>query len=328
MKLDFDPKKNITKLDYVLTPFTKFGDFLTIRGIVKNWPDVLMFRLGLKKANFTIELRNGVKVKVSKPEDYFEFWNSEEGDKALLEQADLEEEIKIDKHKKIIKFKFLNKSIPLIYDSDKQLANTIGLIKEQFVEEQYSWLDINGKDVVDVGANIGDTAIYFTLKGAKHVYAFEPYPYSYNLALKNIKLNGLQDKITLLNEGCGGERRSIKINNNYQNFGGADLKEFDRGKEIKITNLGDIIKRFNIQYPATLKIDCEGCEYDVLLKAKDSDLSKFKQIQIEYHYGYLNLKKKLEGASFKVNKTIPKYSVNQEAENKEIFIGMIYAERE
>jgi len=56
---------------------------------------------------------------------------------------------------------------------------------------------------VDVGAASGDTAIYFALNGAKHVYAFEPYPYSYNIAKENIKLNHLEDKITMLNEGCG-----------------------------------------------------------------------------------------------------------------------------
>ena len=54
----------------------------------------------------------------------------------------------------------------------------IWLINENFIKEQYKWLDVEGKNVVDVGANIGDTAIYFALKGAKHVYAFEPYPYS------------------------------------------------------------------------------------------------------------------------------------------------------
>lgn len=95
----------------------------------------------------------------------------------------------------------------------------------------------------------------------------------------------MEDKITLLNEGCSGRDGIVKIKSNYKNAGSTDLKAFSKGKEINITTLSDIIKRFNIDYPAVLKIDCEGCEYGVLLEMKNSDLRKFKQIQIEYHYG-------------------------------------------
>ena len=60
---------------------------------------------------------------------------------------------------------------------------------------------------------------------------------------------------------------------------------------------------------------------------KNSDLRKFGQIQIEYHYGYLNLKKKLEGAGFKVTNTLPRHLSNPEAKNKEMLIGLIYAKK-
>jgi len=38
----------------------------------------------------------------------------------------------------------------------------------------YDWLDVKGKRVLDVGASIGDTAVYFALRGAREVVAFEP----------------------------------------------------------------------------------------------------------------------------------------------------------
>ena len=41
----------------------------------------------------------------------------------------------------------------------------------------------------------------------------------------------------------------------------------------------DIIKEYNIN-PHTLKIDCEGCEANII---KYSDLSMFSQIIMEYH---------------------------------------------
>ena len=75
----------------------------------------------------------------------------------------------------------------------------MGLIDEQFIKQAYRWLNVKEKYVIDIGANIGDTATYFALKGARHVYAFEPYPYSYNLAKKHINLNKLNNKISSFN---------------------------------------------------------------------------------------------------------------------------------
>ena len=88
----------------------------------------------------------------------------------------------------------------------------------------------------DIGANFGYTAIYFAVKGAKHVYAFEPYPYSYNIAKRNIRLNQLEDNSTLLNEGCG-KSGFVTIKEDYENTGSTDLKKFKEGKKIKIENL-------------------------------------------------------------------------------------------
>ena len=331
MKLDFDPKSNITTFDNVAMPLKnmhqRINNLLVVRSIVKNWQDVFLFRVGIKKAGFVMQLRSGKNIQINTTEDYFSFWETKEAQEELLKQSNLNQIVKIVENDKVLKLKFENKIVKLIYDSQKQMNNTLGMIKEQFIEEQYKWLNVKGKDVIDIGANIGDSAIYFALKGAKHVYAFEPYPYSYYIANKNIRLNGLQDKITLVNQGCGGKETTIKIDNNYENFGGTDLKAFKSGKEMKVTTLNEIIKKFNIEYPAVLKIDCEGCEYVVLLKANNSDLRKFEQIQIEYHYGYLNLKRRLEKAGFEVSKTLPKCAYDLEAENREMLIGLLYAKR-
>ncbi len=210
------------------------------------------------------------------------------------------------------------------YDSGKQLANTMGMVLEQFIEQEYKWLNVKHKDVIDIGANIGDSAIYFALNGAKHIYAFELYPYSYNLAIKNINLNELNNKISLFNQGVGTKKSSIMIKRNFKNYGGTDLKAFDKGDIINITTLEEIVNKFKINN-AALKIDCEGCEYNIILNASDDTLMKFNQIIIEYHYGYLNLKSKLEKSGFIVKNTFPRYSFNTESENHDMIIGFLYA---
>lgn len=40
----------------------------------------------------------------------------------------------------------------------------------------YGAIDVKDKIIVDLGSFIGDTPIYFALKGAKSVIALEPHP--------------------------------------------------------------------------------------------------------------------------------------------------------
>ena len=159
MKLDFDPKSNITAFDNVAMPLKnmhqRINNLLVVRSIVKNWQYVFLFRVGIKKAGFVMQLRNGKNIKINKPEDYFSFWETKEAQEELLKQSNLDETIKIAENNRTLKFKFENKIVKLIYDSQKQMNNTLGMIKEQFIEEQYKWLDVKGKDVIDIGANIG-----------------------------------------------------------------------------------------------------------------------------------------------------------------------------
>ena len=67
-----------------------------------------------------------------------------------------------------------------------------------FLDGVYENLPIQNKIVVDIGANIGDSAVYFALKGARKVIALEPFPKSYKMGKKNTEANNISTKIELL----------------------------------------------------------------------------------------------------------------------------------
>jgi FkbM family methyltransferase len=69
---------------------------------------------------------------------------------------------------------------------------------EVFIKNVYSFLDVGDKIVIDVGAGIGDSSIYFASRGAKRVIAIEPNRHSYELAKKNIEVNGFHDSVELI----------------------------------------------------------------------------------------------------------------------------------
>ena len=88
-----------------------------------------------------------------------------------------------------------------------------GSIVDVFVNNDYSFLTPENEILIDIGAGIGDSSIYFGLNNVKKIIALEPYPYSYNFSLKNIEINNLSDKIMILNAGYGSDSE-IKIDEN------------------------------------------------------------------------------------------------------------------
>ncbi|ADP77860.1 methyltransferase FkbM family [Methanothermus fervidus DSM 2088] len=162
------------------------------------------------------------------------------------------------------------------------LNSVVYSIYETFVEEQYRVRKAKDDEtVIDIGGNIGDTALYFASKGYK-VYAFEPIPEVYKLALKNINLNkNLADRIKFINKAVSSSEGEIKISyDGLEMSGGASAYTNGEKKiRVKSTTIEKIIDEYNVK-PYLLKMDCEGCEYEII---KNSDLSMFKEIIFEYH---------------------------------------------
>ncbi len=190
-----------------------------------------------------------------------------------------------------------------------------GNIYDVFLNQEYKFLNVKDRIVIDIGASIGDSPIYFAISGAKKVIALEPYPYSFNFAIRNVKENNLENKIILVNGGYGKDGELL-IDENFKNNGLTDLKSFEKGKKIKIYSLKSLIEEFHLDNDLILKMDCEGCEYN-LLNEDNSIIRKFSQIQIEYHYGYKKLVKKLNKAGFQVE------YVNREGSEKFGLISLI-----
>jgi FkbM family methyltransferase len=217
------------------------------------------------------------------------------------------------------------KRLIFTYTNDYQLIHTIKGIKEQLIEEQYKPIDFKGKDVLDIGGSIGDSAIYFGINGAKSVITLEPYPFTYKIAKRNIALNKLEKKVTLLNQACRAQPGHITIDPNFQNTDRSSLEHFEKGKKINITTLGDLVKKYNIN-DGVLKIDCEGYEYEILGSATPQLLRKFKYMVLEYHFGYRSLEKKLSDCGFSVRHTMPFYAKHID-DKTDVLCGFIFAER-
>ncbi len=306
-------------IDY---PRSMASDLLSYTSILNNWWDIIFFKTGIIR-NFRLRLKDGRTIAIRSRNEYAKIIPSLLTDYKFQECLKRHPQSHIYVNERTIKVG----DVVFGYSTADVRSQSMMAIKETFLEKAYAWLRVRNRTVVDVGANIGDTALYFATSGARHVYSLEPYPHSFNIMLKNVKASGLGDKITAINAGIGAKDTSILVDPGYKNNGCDDLRRFKRGKKIPVVCFGTLLKTYNIG-DAVLKIDCEGCEYESILNSPKETLRKFSQIQMEYHYGYRLLVKYLKGCGFKVRHTAPRWDPNKRAQDSNMYVGFIYAERE
>jgi hypothetical protein len=69
-----------------------------------------------------------------------------------------------------------------------------------------------GSVVFDIGANIGNHAVFWAVKGhAQKVYCFEPVPSTYAILKRNVALNQLEDRIIALNLALSDQIEGLEI---------------------------------------------------------------------------------------------------------------------
>jgi FkbM family methyltransferase len=178
-----------------------------------------------------------------------------------------------------------------------------GEIINIFVHDIYRNFPARGKIVIDVGANIADSSIYFVLHGAKRVISIEPLFKNYGLAERNIKLNNFANRITLILAGCSARSGSADVMiSGAEGIGQQISRGLNNRMAVPLLTLEEILQQNNVSREETaLKMDCGGCEYDVILSSPDDVLKSFSNILIEYHYGHKEIKEKLEKSNFDIS---------------------------
>lgn len=147
--------------------------------------------------------------------------------------------------------------------------------------------------VIDVGASNADSSIYFVIRGAERVIALEPFPESYELARENIKLNKLEEKIILLPYALTSNEGVIEFNvsSDHPNANSTNPStevykfgiKFNTKIKVPTITLKTLVYKYNLNKIYLLKMDCEGCEYEVIRKMPIEILEKIENIILEFH---------------------------------------------
>ena len=229
-----------------------------------------------------------------------------------------------------LNFRYKNKD--LVFKFGKYGFDTVF---EVFAFDPYrdflKYANPTGKQVIDVGAAFGDTAIYFLQNGASKVFAVEAFPGYYALAKQNIENNGYEEKCEILLAAAGGSSGGcLIIDTDLEDMFGANMSEPGKGQSVPIVTLEELSKKYEV-VDGFLKLDTEGFEYDILFNTpKDVLRRSFSDMLIEYHYGYESLENYLRECGYNFFHTGPThvYMPHLKGEEaKHMYTGHIVAKR-
>lgn len=182
--------------------------------------------------------------------------------------------------------KFLGSKLSMrIDDSD------IRVFKQIFVDNEYDSLNLPKvvDTIVDLGANIGLSALFFMKKYPDaRIIAVEPDAINFEIMKRN--LEDYSSQVTLLNAAIwpsDGEVSLVEHDESNEGLGawGYRTETLTEGAEgsVSAISIPTLMKQSSINYIDILKVDIEGAEYELFEKGYESWLDKVGLIIIETH---------------------------------------------
>ncbi|MBI5030182.1 MAG: FkbM family methyltransferase [Chloroflexi bacterium] len=192
----------------------------------------------------------------------------------------------------------------------------IWVLKEACLDHQYEQSSVPIQDgwiILDIGAGLGDFAV-----GVAHahphstVYAYEPFPESYELLQKNLQLNQIQNvqaSPCAIGGKAGTTQLQLMTPEAVQHSTASAVGNGRDGITVDSITLDQVFSERKIDRIDYVKMDCEGAEYETFFNASPATLAKIKHICLEHHdgvtpYSHLDLIRFFEQNGFQA-KRIP-----------------------
>lgn len=147
----------------------------------------------------------------------------------------------------------------------------------------------NANIIIDIGANIGATVLSALKRGAKLIYAFEPFSQSFEVLKHNIEVNGFSDKVVCVQKGVGKSNHQTKLFVHPSNSGAMSSYLTQKGltednyETAEFISINQVFDLYDIKHCDILKMDCEGSEEDIIHDLDDDLVNRISQISVEFH---------------------------------------------
>lgn len=141
---------------------------------------------------------------------------------------------------------------------------------------------------IDIGGHVGTWTCRLTqLHRDATVTAFEPSATTADYLRRNVANNGVADRVTVVQAALSGESGTAVFDDNGAGSGlnglaSARATTTGVATEVETVSFADAIARAGGTVDV-IKIDCEGGEYDLVLKSDPADWATVQRVVIEHH---------------------------------------------
>ena len=170
---------------------------------------------------------------------------------------------------------------------DNLKNNDMGLFCEIFEDNSYCVLEeeIKGKNVLDLGANIGYFSLFVDFFEPKKIIAVEPLLEAYIWLYHNtLHINNIEIIKRIVTDKDGDIQRiynpKLPGHNNTTN---SSIFYPSLGEIVETISLKTLLSKFTDDNDVVLKMDIEGSEYDVLMSTARDTMKIISTLYVEIH---------------------------------------------
>jgi len=120
---------------------------------------------------------------------------------------------------------------------------------------------------VDVGANIGSYTVLASAVALADTIAIEPDPDTMGHLLRNVDINGLRSRVTLVEAAVGSVAGTSRFTIGLDTINHLSSTDAPNTREVSVITLDDILRE---QSPVLIKLDVEGFEAEVFAGARET----------------------------------------------------------
>ena len=163
------------------------------------------------------------------------------------------------------------------------------VFSEVFVREEYdlSFLNLNPRIIVDAGANIGLTSVFFALAYPQaRIIAIEPEESNFKILIKNTQF---YHRILPIHAALWNKQERLQITNpkaDKWSFKVTEGKESKTTETVRGLSVAELLTEAETNHIDIMKIDIEGAEKELFDSRYENWLDKTDLIIIELHEGF------------------------------------------